>query len=373
VRLTAIKVDLDVDSDNNNGLNTPDRSDGEDLYEDKAGDPDHPGKFVQVNDGDKDNDGIPDFADGFNAFGPASYETAGEQFTPLVLEIPACIDATKAKIRITYDGSRLQDPCNGCQVTRTGEEPNYTYTPEPGKLRIWKCDGSRPRNPYWIGYDMNGGDFVESGTAYAASLLRFQEYPVQTVYIEGIRASTALGDCRILVEVDPGGSGDYMVMDAVRVTVAKVDLDVDSDNNNGMNSPDRSDVEDLYEDKAGDPDHPGKFVMVNDVDKDNDGIPDFADGFGAFGNDSYQTEGEQFTPLVLEIPACVDPARAKIVLNYDGSRLQDLNSGCQVTRTGVAPNYTYTPEPGKLRIWNCDGSGPRSPYGIDNTSLNDRA
>jgi len=238
VRLTVIKVDLDVDSDNNNGLNMPDRSDLEDQYEDRADDPDHPGKFVQVNDGDKDNDGIPDFADGFGAFGPDSYETAGEEFTPLVLELPACIDPTKAKIRITYDGS-------GCVAS----------TPEAGKLRIWNCYGSTPRNPNSLDYDYNGGNFIVSGAAYAATRLRFQEYPVQTVYIEGIRPSTALGDCRIVFEVDPCGTGDYMVADYVRVTTVQVNMEMDGVYHANKTSQ-------------------GGFIALNDDDDDENQVED---------------------------------------------------------------------------------------------------
>jgi len=106
-------------------------------------------------------------------------------------------------------------------VTRSGEDPDYTYTPEPGKLRIWNCDGSSPRNPNSLDYDYNGGDFIESGVAYPA----YRFYSI--LYIEGIRPSTSFGDCRIVVEVDPCGNGDYMVMDAVRVTAVQVNMEMD--------------------------------------------------------------------------------------------------------------------------------------------------
>jgi hypothetical protein len=257
VRVTAMGVDLDVDSDNNNALGAPDRSDLEDQYEDRENDPDHPGKFVLVNDGDKDNDGIPDFADGFGAFGNDSYQTEGEQFTPLVLELPSGINATNAKIRITYDGSKLEDPYYGCQVTRTGEEPDYTYTPESGKLRIWNCPGSTPRSPY--GIDYQGGNLIESGVAYPA--YKFNS----NLYIEGIRPSTALGDCRIVVEVDPCGTGDYMVMDAVRVTTFCLDIGTDSNNNGSIDQ-----WEDGFEEFA-----PGRVLCI-DLEGDGPGLDDLA-------------------------------------------------------------------------------------------------
>jgi hypothetical protein len=244
VRLTVIKVDLDVDSDNNNGLNAPDHSDLEDQYEDKARDPDHPGKFVQVNDGDKDNDGIPDFADGFNAFsnsGPESYQNNDEVFTPLTLELPACVDPQKAMIRIKYPGS-------ACGAGRTGEDPNYTYTTESGKLRIWNCPGSRPRSPNGIAI-MGGGDFIQSEVAYPACSFS------SILYIEGISPSTSLADCHIVLELDPFGTGDFITSDAVRVMAVQVNMEMD-----GVNHANRT--------------NRGGFIALNDDDDDENQVED---------------------------------------------------------------------------------------------------
>jgi hypothetical protein len=307
----------------------------EDLYEDKAGDPDHPGKFVMVNDVDKDNDGIPDFADGFNAFGGSSSQTAGEQFTPLVFELPVPIDPAKAKVRLTYDAS---DPAG---VTREGTAPDYTYTAAPGKLRIWTKPGDQPRNKAGV---TNGGDYVAPGTLSPAAL-GLQGNGAVTLYVERIGPSSGPGDAQIKVEVDPDGDegpAGFMLVDAVRLTVLRIDLDVDSDNNSALGAPDRSDLEDQYEDRENDPDHPGKFVMVNDDDTDKNGIPDFADGYG---ETFAQTVGDHFPPIELELPVPIDVSKARVKLTYDACD----PSGVQ--RSGTAPDYVYTPAPGKLRIW----------------------
>jgi hypothetical protein len=57
------------------------------------------------------------------------------------------------------------------------------------------------------------------------------------------------------------------------VIVGYVDFDIDSDNDDGFNEPERDDnEEDLEEQK------PGKLVFTGIGDSDNDGVPDYADG-----------------------------------------------------------------------------------------------
>jgi hypothetical protein len=85
------------------------------------------------------------------------------------------------------------------------------------------------------------------------------------VYIEGIRASTALGDCRIVFEVDPSGTGDYMVMDAVRVTTFSLDIDTDSNNNGSIDQS-----EEGFEEFA-----PGRVLCI-DLEGDGPSLDDLA-------------------------------------------------------------------------------------------------
>jgi hypothetical protein len=335
VRITVAEVDLDVDSDNNNGLDAPSRDAWEDAIEDREGS-DYPGKFVLANDDDTDNDGIPDFADGFNKFGGTSGQTAGERFVPLVLQLSQAIDASKARVRFIYDGS---DPGG---VERTGEAPNYVYSAAPGTLRIWKKDGGQVRT-------LN--DYVAPNQPVACGM------NLRMFYIEGIAPSAGVGGTQIKVEIDPDGDGpaDYELSDVVRVTVIGIDLDIDSDNNNGFHSPDRSLVEDHYEDKTGDAARPGKFIMANDNDTDGDGIPDFAQVSDSNYPECTNTvAGETFVPLVLQLPAPIDVATARLRFTYGAS------DPAGVQRSGEAPGYTYTAPPGKLRIWTHPGYAARS-------------
>ncbi len=354
-------LDLDVDSDNNNALNAPDRNDDEDKIED---DDTKPGKYVMVNDDDNDNggdgDGIPDFADGYNleSYGGNYITTTGEAFTPIVLELPDNINLAVAKVKFTYEAS---DPA---AVSRTGTSPNYVYTAASGKLRIWTKDGAQARNPASVGA-ATPGDYVPNGTYDASKLgLAGDTYEV-TLYIEGISPSASLGNSRILVEVDPDGGGPwgFVLVDAVRVTSIKVDVDVDSDNEDGLNAPDRNLVEDHYENKTGGPTtRPGKIVVTNEEDHDNDLIPDYADGYdydGTAGNQDDGVTGNKFIQLVIELAAPIDITKAKVKITYSDS------IPSSVTRTGSSSdNYMYTPGPKHLRIWTKQASTARDKRSI---------
>src|SRR5206468_1031454 len=101
VHVYIIRVDLDIDSDNNNGKNPPDRSALEDLLEDFTP------KTVRDGFHDLDRDLIPDFADGYNRDGadPKDDINAGMHFVPVVFEISDNIDLNLATFSIQYSGS----------------------------------------------------------------------------------------------------------------------------------------------------------------------------------------------------------------------------------------------------------------------------
>ncbi len=211
-------VDLDIDSDNNNGLGPPDRSVAEDGIED---DPALPGKFVGTNVGDKDADGVPDFADGFNwdgVLGNGDDVNAQDGFTPLVLEAEAGVDLNVAKFKFSYSAS---DPSG---VTL---DANGTYSPAEGHSRIWKKDGALARDKAKAN---EGGDYVAPEVYTGVQLGLTGQTRVVTLYVEAIAPSSTPGDQRIAVEVDPDGDGpaDFGYSDAVRATVRWVDAEVDT-------------------------------------------------------------------------------------------------------------------------------------------------
>ncbi len=99
----------------------------EELIED---DPTLPGKYVPVNDGDADGDGIVDFADWEYA------SATNNRFVPIEVTIASTASAN-ATVTFRYDAS---DPS---QVTE--DEASGTWQlPAAGHLRLWKHGGNEP-------------------------------------------------------------------------------------------------------------------------------------------------------------------------------------------------------------------------------------
>src|SRR5205823_3078754 len=110
------------------------------------------GKIIPTNDDDIDDDGIPDYADGWNAdvnaFGDPSPkadddQASGERFVPMTITLPDTATANLATIRIDYDDS----PPDGVQRSGAGTPTDpYLYQPGPGTLRVWLKPGDARRN-----------------------------------------------------------------------------------------------------------------------------------------------------------------------------------------------------------------------------------
>ncbi|MHB9036839.1 MAG: right-handed parallel beta-helix repeat-containing protein [Armatimonadota bacterium] len=336
-------VDIDVDSDNNNGFELPDESNAEDRIE---GNSSKPGKVVNANDDDTDSDGIPDFADGFN-FDNSSEGTIddcipGDTFAPLVIKVSEEMDLTSATIVFTYNAS---DPK---MVTRTGTYPDYTYAPsESGHLRIWRKDASQDQNHHLNSdsiAESEYGDYVSTGDAIPASRLGLDNDNRRIVlYIEGIKPSSADGDQMVKVTVE---NDSKRASDSVRLTIKKtipVDMDVDTNNTNGYEDyfTDDSALEDIEDDSV----KPGKVISVSNGDQDDDGIPDFADGFDPMymnlGNSGY----DRMAALILRLPDGYDPSNTKVRFTYSASDPSALQPH--------EPSYyrNFVPPPGHLRIW----------------------
>ncbi len=211
IRLSVVDVDLDIDSDNTDAFNAPERNAKEDQLEDN---PTKPGRYVLTNGSDKDEDGVIDFADGYNLDGTAGNDddqNTLEKFVPVVLELPMPIDLTKAKLQVTYDAS---DPAG---VTVTGTPPDATYTPAAGSLRIWTKPGDAARNKAAV---KDSGDYLKPDTYTAAELGLSGTTRSVTLYVENVLRSNDPGDRRILIKLDPDDAGPagFLAEDAVRTT-----------------------------------------------------------------------------------------------------------------------------------------------------------
>ena len=160
-------------------------------------------------------------------------------------------------------------------------------------------------------------------------------------------------------KIDRDFDDKYWTVDAEK---AKLDLDVDSDNDDHFSPFFEQDEheEALEEDRR----EPGKIIAVSDEDWDADGIPAFADGFSHFPDDprSSVDDGNQLVPIVVALPMQVDPADVMIKLTYDAS------NPSSVRRTGSnTPNdpYLYSKGEGDLRIWKVAGTEARTEKSIN--------
>lgn len=382
IRAIVVQPCLAIDSDNDDDLGLPERQPEEDQVENNDAETDidvaagivRPGKLIWANLGDCDEDGIPDYADGYNlsehvalpfdpevddVYGYVPEELKenpmGQQFVPIVLRIPSTVDLRRARVQLCYDAS---DPL-GVYT------PNVGFAPAEGYLRLWTRrpgaidDDRRDRRAFndpGIGaHDrQNLGFYVppttgDGWTLYDLELLGMDaETREFTLYVEGVRVSEALGDQQILLSVDPDGLAPalgYMAADAVRLTVGAGDLDIDSDNNNEA-GPDRSAYEERIEDAEG---HSGKILVVNDADKNGNGVPDFADGYDGshrpLDDPNVEDELERLIPITFEMPAWADLETVKFAFHYDGSDPESLPPAITGDHQGWAAN------PGKLRIW----------------------
>jgi hypothetical protein len=288
IRCTAIKVDVDLDTDNNNGYEAPDRNLKEDHYEDMPGSMNRPGKILAVNDNDDDQDGIPDFADGYNRYGNVSADdiNTSEKLVPVVFEIPIPIDLARAKVKLTYDAS---DPM-GVVTNAQG-----VYQLPGGSLRIWTKKGNVARKGTSILDSSNPGDYIPAGECTAEEFGFTSGTRTLTNYVEAVRASTALADKRILFEVDPDERTppNFIAADAVKLTVLKVDIAMDGNRDDSIDFDNPADSRYLFwvNDDV-------DVISGGEEDDANTGTPDCNDSAGAI---TCKRDLEDFTRLHIKV------------------------------------------------------------------------
>ncbi len=239
VRATVVRVDLDIDTDNTNARQAPDRSDAEDVLENFTGQPPRPGKYIPANwDNDDDpepfygvdtvHERIDDLGDGFNAEGENGNDDDQnpneDDFIPIILELPQPLDLATARLRIYYASSPRASMT--IRDDPPYDAPNRRHHSVTGGFRIWTKYGNETRDFASI---LQGGDYVpayeENGDVFSASDLGFVGGArVVTLYVEGLTARDDAGSDEILVELDPDGPGPagFVCYDYVRLTVLRV-------------------------------------------------------------------------------------------------------------------------------------------------------
>ncbi len=200
---TGPRIDLDLDSDNNDHFNPPARSAFEGSIEN---DPERVGKIVFVNDDDQDADGLPGFADGFNS-GPSADDDSSMAsiFVPVVVGVAHVEDWEQALVTFFYPG--------GAPSVQTVD--GLTYTPEAGAIRLWAKNGALRRSATGL---ESGGDFITPGVPYSLALLREAAGAGTEIllYLEAVRASTTPLVIAVTLDAPEGGDADSVQVAAVR-------------------------------------------------------------------------------------------------------------------------------------------------------------
>lgn len=184
----------------------------------------------------------------------------------------------------------------------------------------------------------------------------FAEEKIQVIWTDLTDPQRSADQWSLFVEGNlsiPSGDGEGTIPKeywASTVTAFTIDLDVDSDNDEGrvVNHRDEDSIE-------ADSDKPGKIVLVNHNDDDSDNIPDYAEW-------SPVTPGGNrrecsLVEIVLTVPQGMDLSKqgTTITLDYDGHGSVPVN----VNPIELAPSgsnyYDYRGRKlGKMRLWNID-------------------
>jgi len=239
VLFTVVQADLDIDSDNDNGTNPPERNYEEDKIEEDAN---HYGKLIAVNDDDDDGDGIIDLDDD-------DVDATEDDIVQLVMDVdPYSVWDEPRRWILSYDSSkiRLWSPYSAgdfkCPDPNTPGE--LIDCPDPATEKRFK--------------DLGNCFLVESEQYFYVPDGGGSPSVPHTFYVEGIAA----GQVDITFTVSGDGDGLF-ADDKVRLTVVKVDIDVDSDNDGDIDQAD-----DLVEERF-----PGRHLWPNADDDDHDQSP----------------------------------------------------------------------------------------------------
>jgi hypothetical protein len=169
------------------------------------------GDVVLVNDQDADYDGLQDYVDGFDNFFANANDDIGtsDYFMPLVINIKG--DAGITDLTFSYSAS---DPR---AITATLNDP---YILPAGKLRLWITGGDQARSGASVSA---GGDYIAPGSYTLAQLGLLAGYnQTLTLYVEGIRESTAVGDASISIETTLASG--LVVNEEVDLTAVRFEL-----------------------------------------------------------------------------------------------------------------------------------------------------
>jgi len=154
------RLDLQIDSNNNGVI-----EDNDDSVEETA-----PGKIIFTNDGDLDQDGIPDCYDGFDILCNGVSQAGNmksEAFTPIKIYMRGLSDliASNQNVSIRFSYVTAAPRNEAMEGEGTDDNP-YVFTDGIKGLRIWTKDGTLQRKKKSLG---SSGDYVPSNTYISLS------------------------------------------------------------------------------------------------------------------------------------------------------------------------------------------------------------
>ncbi len=218
-------VDLDIDSDNTNGMEDPDRSPEEEAIEGEG-----LGIIIPSNIDDDDDDGVTDFAD--------QQVESESGYVPLILEVAGLgeIPVDQLEIQINYTGeSELPGlPYSGDEVFPGIFNRRGALTPG---VRIWAFKRS---NPIKSEMDIDTGlkQYIEPCVRYNATDIGFNGSVIRFLIEPLAETAADSDDIEVIVTAYGGQSIDQVlaVSDATRVSAKKVTTKVVAGNIGTNNS-----------------------------------------------------------------------------------------------------------------------------------------
>ena len=185
----------------------------------------------------------------------------------------------------------------------------------------------------------------------------------EALFIEGVKITTNAKAIKFIAVLETQGK---TVKKTGGTGVFQVDLDVDSNNNNGFNFLGFDDAEDKIE--ASDKPEtsgslkPGKIVLMNKSNSDDDEVPDFADGFnlggvaaGVGSNELVSVTNElKFTPVQVELHKPFNMDNTTVTFHYDPNdeSIPKINEGIEMAGAGTAEDpIVFKIKKGGMRLW----------------------
>jgi hypothetical protein len=185
-------------------------------------------RWVPPHTQDADHDGIPDFADGYNADGIAGNsddQVPGDFLPAWQILLPPIEDPATFLIRIVYSAS---DPL-GVILTESGND----FQPSPGALRLWLQRAQALRNG--LSFTL-GGDYLPPGTYTAEELGLTPDSWEWILYLEMIQSND---DDYIHIDWSTDGGTRWRAMERLDLCAINVNLVPDWNHDRMINDSDK--------------------------------------------------------------------------------------------------------------------------------------